>query len=287
MVLMLQFWGVNKKQEIMEKQIALAVLIFFAIGKALSQDFQGKAVYKTKRQFDIQLDSTQMNDALMNQMKERLKSHFEKDYTLKFNKTESLYTENEKLQTPSAEGGGVRVEISSGSNDLFKNTAEGTYARQIEMMGKLFLIKDKLEAPEWKLEKETKKIGKYTCFKATRTKEITQREFASNEDEVKETKKEIVTTVWYTPEIPVQHGPAEYWGLPGLILEVQEDKFSILCSEIVLNPKDTMEIEEPTKGKEVNQEEYDKIQEEKSKEMMERYSGGKKGGNVIMIRSGS
>ena len=38
-------------------------------------------------------------------------------------------------------------------------------------------------------------------------------------DEI-EVPKTIEVTAWYTPEIPINQGPADYWGLPGLILEV-------------------------------------------------------------------
>ena len=51
---------------------------------------------------------------------------------------------------------------------------------------------------------------------------------------------------------------------------------------------DKIEIEEPTKGKEVNQEKYDEIMDKKNKEMMERYAPrkGRKGGEGIEIRIG-
>jgi len=69
--------------------------------------------------------------------------------------------------------------------------------------------------------------------------------------------KEITITAWYTPEIPVNQGPEGYWGLPGLILEVNDGKTTILCSKVVLNSKDKVEIKAPTKGKVVTQKDYD------------------------------
>lgn len=270
----------------MKTLIAFWFFLVFALTNAFTQNLQGKAVYKTKKQFNVQFDSTQVNDEMMKKMRERLKSHFERDYTLKFSNVHSLYTENEKLEKPSVDNGAIKVEVSASRDELFKNVVEGTYTRQQDLMGKMFLIKDSLQTPDWKLEKETKMIGKYTCFKATRSREVTRREFRSGEEEATESKKEVTTTVWYTPEIPVQHGPGDYWGLPGLILEVQEDDLNILCSEIILNPAEDLKIQQPAKGKVVSQEEFIRIREEKNKEMMERYGNGRNG-NVIMIRTGS
>ena len=61
---------------------------------------------------------------------------------------------------------------------------------------------------------------------------------------------------WYAPQIPVRHGPLEYWGLPGLILEVSADNTTMLCSKLVINPDEVIEIEAPSKGKEVSKIEY-------------------------------
>ena len=91
--------------------------------------------------------------------------------------------------------------------------------------------------------------------------------------------KEIVITAWYSPEIPVNQGPENYWGLPGLILEVNDGKTSILCSKIVMNTKEKVEIKAPSKGKEVTQKEYDEIVKNKMEEMREMYGGkGGRGG---------
>ena len=55
-----------------------------------------------------------------------------------------------------------------------------------------------------------------------------------------------------------------------------------------MNPQDKIEITEPKKGKVVTQKEYDKIMEEKMKEMRERFRNErqKSGGSGHMIRIG-
>jgi len=189
------------------------------------------------------------------------------------------------------------VTIGGGESDiLYKNLAENRFANQNEMFSKQFLIKDSIASREWKLEKETKNIGQYSCFKATYTYERepmrmrtsgTDAETDSTDEE--EVEMETITvTAWYTPQIPVKNGPSSYDGLPGLILEIGDGELSILCSKIVLNPKNGLAIKEPHKGKVVTQAAYDEIMEKKLAEMEERFeSDGRRGdGNHIEIRIG-
>ncbi len=44
--------------------------------------------------------------------------------------------------------------------------------------------------------------------------------------------KETVITAWYTLEIPVSQGLENYWGLAGLLLEVNDGKTVILYSKV-------------------------------------------------------
>ncbi|MCB0399606.1 MAG: GLPGLI family protein [Winogradskyella sp.] len=273
--------------------IALTV-VFSAVN---AQEFQGIATYKTQRQVDIKLDSTQMNDEMQTKMLEMMKKQFQKTFTLSFNKEESTYKQEEELDKPSVGVGGefqiVSIGGGGGSDVLYKNTKEQRYTEQVDTYGKIFLVKDNIEKIEWQLGSETKYIGEYPCYKATFTKMVNKPRVVVNgedEEENKEPEKEERTvTAWYTPQIPVNHGPDNYQGLPGLILEVHDGKLTIVCSKIVLNPNEKVEISEPDKGKEVNQEEYDDIMEKKAKEMMERYrpkKGDRNDGNSFSITIG-
>ncbi len=281
--------------------IKIMVFVLTVVVSTVSaQDFQGVATYKTQRAFEVKMDSTQVNSEMQEKMMAMMKKQFQKTFNLTFNKEESVYKEEESLDKPQVGGGGFQVTVvgnGGGADVLYKNTKNGNYADKKDTMGKIFLIKDNLEKIEWKLEGETKYIGEYPCFKATYTKlvEKTRVSFESNSnteanksDEPEEPEMEERTvTAWYTPQIPVNNGPSKYQGLPGLILEVHDGKLNIMCSKIVLNPKDKVEIEAPTKGKEVTQKKYNEIMEKKAKEMMERYAprNGRKG-EGIEIRIG-
>lgn len=280
--------------------ITIIIFALTALTVAVSaQDFQGIATYKTQQKFEIKIDSTKMNDAMQKQMMEMMKKQFQKTYLLTFDKSSSLYQQEAELDKPQVGGGEFQIRsINSGSDVLFKDIKSQNYIDQKETMGKRFLIKDSISKIEWKLESDTKYIGEYLCFKATYKKLIEKRNFSftqssdkkneERKDEIEPEMEERIITAWYTPQIPVSNGPAKYQGLPGLILEIHDGKLTIICSKIVINPDDKIEIEAPKKGKEVNQKEYDEIMDKKTKEMMERYRPrkGSKNGESITISIG-
>ncbi|MBR9913939.1 MAG: GLPGLI family protein [Algicola sp.] len=274
----------------------LVTVVLVCITKVNAQEFQGQATYKSKRKIDIQLDSTQMDTGMHQQMVEMLKKQFEKTYLLTFNKNESIYKEEESLAPPQPQGMEMVMVNTGGSDVLYKNTQEKRYVNQNESFSKIFLIKDHLKDIAWKLEPDTKNIGEYTCFKATTTREVEDLESGIsingdkdlNTSENKVPKMKTITiTAWYTPQIPVSTGPGNYQGLPGLILEVNDGSETVICSKIVLNPKEATTIEEPKKGKVVTQEAYDAIMEKKLKEMEERMRSNRRDdGETIEIRIG-
>jgi GLPGLI family protein len=276
--------------------LALALVIT----KANAQEFQGVATYRTMHNVDIKIDSSKMNSEMHARMMEMMKKQFQKTYILNFNKQESIYKEDVSLDKPQAAVGGafevVMIGNGSGMDVHYKNTKTNRYSDQKDTMGKIFLVKDTIQNIAWNLESETKYIGEYKCYKATYTKqvEVSNMSFSVTNSETKNDKEkeepemeERLVTAWYTPQIPVSNGPAKYQGLPGLILEVHDGKLTIICSKIVLNPENTLEIKEPEKGTEVNEKEYEEIMEKKAKEMMERYAPRKgRKGESIEIRIG-
>lgn len=153
-------------------------------------------------------------------------------------------------------------------------------------MGKEFLIKDVLEPTEWELIDETKKIGNYTSHKAIFTKIVDSRRFSIGMAEMENVKDTIQVIVWFTPEIPVAHGPENYFGLPGLILEVQNGGRAFYCEKIELNPTtNPVEIQIPKRGKIVSRKEFELMQSESIRQMENRYQG-KPGESGKRIRVG-
>ena len=261
------------------------ILIFsFFASSLFSQDFQGIAYYSSQTQMkDLNIKMEGMSPDMNEKMMERMKKAFEKTYILTFTNLESIYAEEEKLETPNpSSGSGVSVNFSGGNNSkYYKNFKKKEYVSNNDVFGKEFLITDSLEKFDWKITDEQKKIGNYTCFKAQLTIPVTEEEIKEFQEfkkkqEAKKTNfmtlsepKEEIIEAWYTMEIPVSNGPREFWGLPGLILELHDGNTTLLCSKIVLNPKEKIEIKAPKNGKKVTQKEFDKIQEKKLKSMMD------------------
>ena len=269
------------------------IMALFITGSVFAQDFSGRATYKTHQKSSFELDSTTMaaNPGIQEQMEAQMRKMFQKTFTLDFTKSESMYKEEQELDAPKgpSANGGVMVMVmgGNGSSDiLYKNISENRMAHKTELMGKVFLIKDNLEAYDWELTGETKNIGNYTCYKAVYEKEEEDIQIDMIDGEVKEEKvtKKRTLVVWYTTDVPISNGPNNYGGLPGLILEVNDGDLTIVCSELVLNPKEAKEIKEPVKGKIVTREKFSKISLEKTKEMMDRYRS--RDGKGIEIKIG-
>ncbi len=280
-------------------------LAFSTLGmtQIISQEISGLATYQTKTTIDMSRfnrDGQQMSEQRKKQIMDRMKNFLEKEFTLSFTKNESFYKEEEALAAPGAGGGRWGGGFVQGG--IYKNVADNAYARENNMFGKTFLVKDTLNNLKWELVKESKMIGQYPVFKAVATRDIEQNIWSrmgrrardaqkerekkvdslstGDEDkkpEVEEPKTETIVA-WYTPMIPASHGPDDFGGLPGLILELSTNNTTILCTKVVLNPQEAIVIEAPTKGKEMTREEYAKTIEEKAKEMAERYGGGRRGG---------
>ena len=283
---------------------SFAFLFTFLVSNA-QKDFQGMAVYESKTStsdFKTRLEGNKdITPDMQKMIEERMKKMFEKTFILNFDKSASIYKEEEKLDATAQGGGGMRMMMNSmtgGGGTFYKNVKDKSYTVDKEFMGKEFLVKDSLPKLNWKMESETRVIGGYNCYKATAVKEASKTDFRNfkpkkegdkkTETDSKDKKtnfmddlempKEITITAWYTPEIPVNQGPESYWGLPGLILEVNDGKTTILCSKVVLYPKEKTEIKAATNGKVVSQSVYDETVLKKMQELQEMNQGPGRGG---------
>ncbi|WP_271392492.1 GLPGLI family protein [Aequorivita sinensis] len=286
----------------------LIFLLLFSVSLN-AQNISGQAFYESKTTVDLDemgAGRREMTEEMKKMVSQMMKSALEKTYILTFTKDESIYKEEEKLDATPINPGFRMMMNSFTPGSQYKNLKTGQIVEENEFFGKQFLVTDSIRNLDWQMSKESKQIGEYIVFKATAMKKVNPNDFSmarprrnregQNKKENTEVKsdstevqdpmdlieipEEIEVTAWFTPQIPVSNGPGEYAGLPGLILELNVYRTTLLCSKIVMNPKSAEKIEPPTKGKKVSREEYTKIVKEKTDELRDNFrnSGGRRGG---------
>ncbi|WP_438962202.1 GLPGLI family protein [Nonlabens sp.] len=286
------------------KKIVLFIAVVLSGATMTAQDMYGEATYMSK----VKMDNSWMDNnrditpERRKRIEENMKKMTEKTYVLKFNRTESTYKEEVALEAPGQRRGWGSMMGTMMAGEKYKDITGGTYTEQRDMMGKTFLIQDSIPQLAWKITGESRKIGNYMAMKATATMPSGEFDWANwrrkgrgkDEAAAAEQKRkdsiaqasgdltamfekpdEVQVVAWFTPEIPVQHGPGIYGGLPGLILEVNSGNTTLLCSQITINPEERDEIKPAKKGDVVTQEEYDKTLKVKMDEMRQRWSGGR------------
>jgi hypothetical protein len=90
-----------------------------------------------------------------------------------------------------------------GFSDIETAVNGGSLGVEVQPM----VVKEKLPDFGWQITQEKKKIEGYECFKAI-SKPFRGRTYIA----------------WFCPEIPIPDGPWKLCGLPGLILEAQDEK---------------------------------------------------------------
>lgn len=129
--------------------------------------------------------------------------------------------------------------IYSITRDFSKNTLHDI----IEVLGRTYIIEDSLKAPRWIIKNDMKEIAGHTCMNAF----------------YNDTLKHQKVIAWYALDIPMGGGPERYFGLPGLMLEVDvNDGAMIITADKIELKKLTTELDFPkkAKGKKIKEKDY-------------------------------
>lgn len=175
-------------------------------------------------------------------------------WELRYSGDESIYQpfKEAELTGTSASHSGMMMRFGRENRIIYKNLASDTVIDSRDFMQKQFLIRGSASSRKWKIGKKQKEILGYNCMEASfRVDSAT------------------MLTAWFTPQLPASTGPVDYQGLPGLILQIDinDGQRMITAKDIRLDSVDTFIIVAPTKGKEITQTEFEKLREEKMKEM--------------------
>lgn len=107
----------------------------------------------------------------------------------------------------------VETVIAPSKSIYVKDLKSNEYERLWTMEGKENYIKEKIPEMNWIITNDTKILEGLLCKKATAT--------------LNKYGQTINFTAWYCEKIPINDGPANYGGLPGLIFEISAENLFI------------------------------------------------------------
>lgn len=214
-------------------------MFFFFYGLKLNSQnniSEGKIIYKVSHN-KVNLDTTKFTtDEAKKTILKFVKEASDIKANLYFKGQIGVYEVEKKLHNDSEPSINLTRISAGGKNTYYTDLSKKEHIVQTSSTGRMYLI----HHPEkkWIITKEEKQIGDYKCYKAY----------------LKEGK--TTSTAWFTLDIPINHGPLGYNGLPGLILELTMPNANFVISEISFTKIDNSKIMKPTKGEKISYQKY-------------------------------
>lgn len=181
-----------------------------------------------------------------------------KEMVLLYNNGESVYepvvNHSDEEAVPVQGSPGMKIVMMGNDVKVYKNQKAKEVISEEFIMDRKFLIVDSLKDYNWQLINEDREINGYKCKKAT--------------------DKSGQTTAWYCLDVPVNDGPYMFWGLPGLIIQLEHQNKKVTATSIAQVSDSEYPIEKPKEGKKVTRKEFDETMMKKMKEMGMPSAGG-------------
>lgn len=226
--------------------LALCFCIFqksYAQHTSFEVEYSEKMVKNPIDTSDVKSDDYKM--VMFKKIEEIKKTLGNITYILKGNEIEALFTYKPFMENDANPNLMSAIMLSSADGKFYTNRSENLNFWQIESHdGKYYRLIEKDKTSDWKITKETKKIGDYDCYKATKKVLLNNR-------------LPIMVSAWFTPEIPFSFGPKGYGGLPGLILALDERGFYFYADSVKISDE-SLQIKKPERGKLIKIDEYQK-----------------------------
>ncbi|WP_272023204.1 GLPGLI family protein [Olleya namhaensis] len=227
-------------------KINIIIFLFFYSFVCFGQSENGIAIYLKKSI----TEETNVSVEVKGHIKLLEENLSKLEYQLAFNKHFTLFKENVFLESSEVDGMGLKMAriVAGIQGDIYFNLNTKETVIRKDFLGEIFLVKSQDTINSWTLTKESKNVGSYKCFKATK-KEIV---------ETRRGDVEVEVVAWYTPEININSGPEGYAGLPGLIIELTKGRIVTYLKSISFS-NDQIKIELPKKGKNITEVEFNKV----------------------------
>src|SRR5690606_3914271 len=218
--------------------------LFFVEGFSQSRNYGIEAVYQ-KVLLKERIDQEAIQDSRVKSQIISIEKSFESlNYKLLSNGHESLFFLQPSLSNDGLPVNSRAVGKGGGNGKYYVNIEEDLLIHQTDLFGRQFRVRYPVPRYNWTLHKNSKSIAGYTCYRATA--EVIIDDFRG-----------ILTQhieAWYSPELPSSLGPADFVGLPGMVLEGGSGNIRFRIKSI--NKKKNPKIIRPLKGELVNNEEF-------------------------------
>ncbi|WP_322970461.1 GLPGLI family protein [Faecalibacter sp. LW9] len=184
-------------------------------------------------------------------------------YQLEVNQNLLNYDKIESVNNnQGAGGGGFSIHVGGEFKNTTSTITEQKFKQEVVLDGKKYTVVTPYKNYNWKITDIEDTILGYKVIKAVG--EINGNKVAA----------------WYAPDLPINAGPNQINGLPGLVLKSASEMggkmgliMNFTAEKINKNPKKFTKIK-PFTSPEISQEEFKKLQDESRKKMLESFSGG-------------
>lgn len=203
----------------------------------VKNDFISKDLIEKEKKNGLKDNLELINNSIINYQNKM-------SFNLTFNKFESIFSMNKMLNLDFDKQMIFVMAIIKAKDIIYTDLKNRITLKKIKTLGEEFNVKTNLDSVKWELTQEEKTIGGYRCYKA-----ITKSIF----------KKGLIIEAWYCPSIPFGFGPKGYGGLPGLILELTENRITFFAKEVKMNINEKFNFEFKEKNKYISQKKLDSL----------------------------
>ena len=231
----------------------LFLILLFCPALVFSQPMEGRIRYLVTRNWTKMMAHL---DYMSKQSRERNsymwgnRSEWKTYSNLFFTENQTKFEQSEEKAEPEDEGGySWRKELFFIKRDFAKNTQYDGRT----LMGKPYLIEDTLAAPKWRILNDLKEVAGHICMNAM----------------MMDTMRKQRIVAWFAQDIVHNGGPEAFFGLPGMILEIDvNDGAMTLTADLIEMKKLSNELDPPAKlkGKKIKQADYEKIVKDQIKQ---------------------
>ena len=191
-------------------------------------------------------------------------------YTLYANREASLFVPNTSKEM--LDRTARLAMIRSGATDsMYVSLQDSILIYKKSNFGKVYRVTKPWHHINWTVTSVQKNIAGYYCYRAIGLQEET----LIKRDSTGHTyypRKTAIIYAWFTPEIPLPFGPAEYYGLPGVVLDAYHTRRHMRFRAEKIEKDVPVEVIKPKKGTIITNENYKHMLRRKWSNLLKRHN---------------